>query len=158
MRVVYGSGFNLATLATERPSMRAQVARLENAVARLPQVECPTRHHFGPGVYMREMTVPKGVTATGAVHKTEHLTIVVGHCLLTTDDGVVEFAGYHVISSKPGAKRAIYALEETIVTTVHPTEETDLDKLCELLTESKPAELLGGSQNKQLLAQSKGED
>ena len=157
MKITYGSGFNLAPLASERPSMRVQVERLEDVLAKYPQAECPTRHHFAPGVYMREMTVPKDVTATGAVHKTEHLTIIVGHCLLTTDDGAQEFKGYHVIASKPGAKRAIYAIEETIVTTVHPTEETDLDRLCELLTESKPGELLGGPQNKQLLAQQKVE-
>lgn len=135
--------------------MRDRVQRLEDALTQYPQAECPTRHHFAPGVYVREMTVPKTVTATGAVHKTEHLTIICGHCVLTTDEGPKEFKGYHVIASKPGAKRAIYAIEETIVTTIHPTEETDLDRLCELLTESKPAELLGGSQNKQLLAQAK---
>lgn len=132
--------------------MRARVERLEAIGRHLPQVECPVRHHFAPGVYMREMTVPAGVIATGAVHKTEHLTIVAGHCLLTTDDGPREFVGYESFLSKPGAKRAIQAIETTIVTTVHPTTETDLDKLCELLTESKSAELLGGPENKQMLA------
>lgn len=138
---------------TKHVPMRQRVERLEDVLSKYPQAECPTRHHFAPGVYMREMTIPKDVTATGAVHKTEHLTVVVGHCVLTTDEGPREFMGYHVIHSKPGAKRAIYAIEETIVTTVHPTEETDLDKLCELLTESKSDELLGGPKNKQLLAQ-----
>lgn len=134
-------------------SMRERVERLEDAVAQLPPAECGLSHHFAPGVYMREMRVPAGVVATGAVHKTEHLTIIVGHCLLTTDDGVRTLEGHHTIKSKPGAKRAIYAIEDTVVTTIHPTDETDLDKLCEQLTESKPTELLGGSENKQLLAQ-----
>lgn len=140
----------------ERVDMRARVERLEAILEGQPQVECPVRHHFAPGVYMREMTVPAGVIATGAVHKTEHLTIVAGHCLLTTDDGPREFVGYTTFLSKPGAKRAIQAIEETIVTTVHPTEETDLDKLCELLTESKSCELLGGPQNRQMLANKQG--
>ena len=137
-------------------SMREKVCRLERVLEKSPQVECPVRHHFAPGVYMREMTVPAGVIATGAVHKTEHLTIVCGHCHLTTDEGTREFCGYEVFLSKPGAKRAIYAIEETKVTTVHVTEDRDLDKLCLLLTESKPTELLGGSENRQLLA-NKGE-
>lgn len=132
--------------------MRQRVERLEATLEGLPQVECPVRHHFAPGVYMREMTVPAGTIATGAVHKTEHLTTVCGRCLLTTDDGPQEFAGYTTFLSKPGAKRAIHAIEDTIVTTVHPTTETDLDKLCELLTESKSSELLGGPDNRQLLA------
>jgi hypothetical protein len=153
MNVSYGAGFGLA-----RPiSMRQKVERLENVLKHFPQAECPTRHHFAPGMYAREMTVPKDVTATGAVHKTEHLTIISGHCLLTTDDGPKEFKGYHTIVSKPGAKRAIYAIEDTIVTTIHATEETDLEKLCGLLTESSHDELLGGPKNMQLLAQTKAE-
>lgn len=145
------------TEVVDARSMRERVERLEAIVENFPQVECPTRHKFAPGVYVREMFVPAGVIATGAVHKTEHLTIVVGHCHLTTDDGTKEFSGYHSFVSKPGAKRAIYAIEDTIVSTIHPTEETDLDKLCELLTESKSEELLGGPKNRQLLAQKQGE-
>lgn len=140
----------MSELAT---TMRESVQRLEDAIAQMPPAECGLRHHFAPGVYLREMTVPAGVVATGAVHKTEHLTIIVGHCFLTTDEGVQEFQGHCTIRSKPGVKRAIVAITETILTTVHVTTETDLDKLCELLTESKADELLGGSANKQLLAQ-----
>lgn len=133
--------------------MRDRVERLESILEKSPQAECPVRSHFAPGVYVREMTVPAGVIATGAVHRTEHLTIVVGHCHLTTDEGVKELVGFHIIHSKPGAKRAIYAIAETKVSTIHPTEETDLDKLCEQLTESTRAELLGGAKNRQLLSQ-----
>lgn len=153
MKITYGSGFNLAPLASEPPSMRAQVERLEDAIRQHPQVECPVRNHFAPGVYAREMLVPAGVTATGAVHKTEHMTIVVGHCVLTTDDGPREFKGHHTIVSKPGIKRAIHALADTYVTTIHATDETDEEKLVALLTESNKAELLGGPKNMQLLAQ-----
>lgn len=131
--------------------MRAYVQRLEDAMSRLPQAECPVRNHFAPGIYAREMTIPAGVTATGAVHKTEHLSIVVGHCLITTDEGVQEINGLHTFVSKPGAKRALHAVTTTIFTTIHPTDETDLEKLCELLTESKHAELIGGPQNRQLM-------
>lgn len=137
--------------------MRERVERLEAILEHSPQVECPLQHRFAPGVYLREMLVPAGTVATGAVHKTEHATIVVGHCILTTDEGPKEFIGYKSFVSKPGAKRAIYAIQDTIVTTVHPTDETDLDKLCELLTESKADELLGGPANRQLLAQGKTE-
>jgi hypothetical protein len=97
------------------------------------------------------MTIPAGVNATGAVHKTEHLSIVVGHCLLTTDDGAKEISGHHTFVSKPGAKRALTAITDTVMTTIHPTDETDLEKLCVRLTESTSAQLLGGSENRQLL-------
>lgn len=134
---------------------RDHVQRLEDALVQLPQVDCPVRHHFGPGVYMREMTIPKGVTAVGAVHRTEHLSIVCGHCLVTTDEGVKELQGYATVHSRAGAKRAAYALEDTIFTTIHPTTETDLEKLCEMLTETTADQLIGGKNNRQLLANRK---
>lgn len=142
-------GFSL----TPRKPMRERVERLETFLSQLPPVECQIRNLFSPGVYIREATIPKGITATGAVHKTEHRAIVIGHCVLTTDDGVEEFRGYHTFVSQPGAKRAIYAIEETIVLTVHPTDETDMEKLCEALTESTLDELLGGPKSPQVLAQ-----
>lgn len=133
--------------------MREKVQRLEDSLIHYPQVECPVRHHFAPGVYAREMTIPAGVIATGAVHKTEHLSIIsIGHCVLTTDEGPKEIHGPCTFVSKPGAKRAIVAITETVMTTIHPTEETDLDKLCAMLTESTSAELLGGTKNRQMLA------
>lgn len=133
--------------------MRAKVERLESVLERLPQVECGVRHHFAPGVYAREMTIPAGTVATGAVHKTEHLSILsAGHCLLTTDDGVKELHAPYTGLSKPGIKRSIVALTECVLTTIHPTNTTDLDALVEELTESTAAELLGGPRNKQLAA------
>lgn len=134
-------------------AMREKVQRWEDMLATLPQVFCPTLHHFGPGVYVRQMIVPAGTDAVGAVHKTEHLTVIAGHCLLTTDEGPREFIGVEVIRSAAGTKRVIRALETTVVLTIHPTEETDTDRLVELLTESKASDLLEGGNNKQALNQ-----
>ena len=128
-----------------------KVIQLERALTALPQAECPVWHHFSPGLYARKMLIRKGTVLTGAVHKTEHLCIISGDIEVTTDDGVKRITDQHaIISSKPGAKRAGYAHEDTYWTTVHATEETDLDRLVEELTESTAQELLGGSDNKQL--------
>jgi hypothetical protein len=130
---------------------RERVLRLERALESAPQVDCPVRHYFVPGMYAREMTIPAGVVLTGAVHKTEHLsTISAGRIIVQTDDGVIEIAAPYTFVSKPGAKRAGYALETTVWTTYHATETTDLDALVEELTESKACDLLGGAQNRQL--------
>ncbi len=56
------------------------------------------------------------------------------------------------IVSQPGTKRAIHALEDTVWTNIHATNETDLDKLVEELTESTVDQLQGGDNNKQELA------
>jgi hypothetical protein len=54
---------------------------------------------------------------------------------------------------KAGSKNAAVALEDSVWTNFFPTDETDTDALVELLTEAKASELLGGSENKQLLVQ-----
>lgn len=136
---------------TPKQTMRQKVEKLEEAIASGPQVDCPMEHHFVPGMYLRKMTIPKGTTATGAVHKTEHLTIVAaGSLWVTTDEGAKLFKAGDVFPCKPGAKRAAHAAEDAVLITVHPTNTTDLDALVEELTESKASDLLGGSTNKQL--------
>lgn len=140
----------------EAITARQRVERLERILEQAPQADCPVRHYFVPGMYAREMTIPAGVVLTGAVHKTEHLsTISSGRIAVDTGAGVVEIAAPHTFVSKPGAKRAGYAIETTVWTTYHATATTDLDALAEELTESTNAQLLGGSENRQLLAAGK---
>lgn len=139
--------------------LREKILAIEAEMAKLPQVDCPVRHHFAPGIYAREMTIPKGVTLTGAVHKTEHLNIVSkGRIAVSTDDGIREVSAPFTFVSKPGTKRIGHAIEETVWTTIHATDETDIDKLVEELTESKASELLGGPDNVQLRNQRIGEN
>ena len=127
------------------------VLELERALQTMPQAVCPVRWYFAPGMAAREMLIPAGTVLTGAVHKTEHLnTISQGRIWVTTDNGVMEIRAPFTMVSSIGTKRAGFALEDTVWTTYHATDETDPDKLVELLTESKASELLGGPQNLQL--------
>lgn len=130
---------------------RRKVAALETAMQEYPQIDCPVKHHFAPGVYLREMTIPAGVVLTGAVHKTCHLSMLSkGHIQLVGDTDTVELKAPATVLSQPGTKRAIYAIEEAVWTTIHATDTVDLDALVEELTESKADELLGGMNNAQL--------
>lgn len=150
MRVTYGAGFPAL-----QPSQRAKVDRLEQAMHGLPQVDCPIRHYFAPGLYAREITIPKGVTVTGAVHKTEHLIVVsMGLLRVSTEGGWRDVAAGETITCKPGLKNAVFALEDSRWTNFlpNPNNETDTDKLVEVFTESKASELLGGPDNVQLAA------
>jgi hypothetical protein len=116
-------------------------------------VECPVKHYFAPGIYAREITIKKGTVLTGAIHKTENLAILsCGRLQLVTESGTIEISAPHILTVKPGTKNAAYALEDSVWTNFFPTDETDVDKLVELLTESKASELLGGIDNKQLVA------
>lgn len=136
-------------------TMRQRVERLEDSALGLPQVECPVRHYFAPGLYAREMTIPAGTTVTGAVHKTENLIVVsMGRLRIVTEDGTREVQAGDTITCKAGMKNAVVAMEDARWTNFfpNPSNETDTDKLVEMLSESKACELLGGSENKQLLA------
>ena len=131
--------------------MREKIKALEAEIEQLPQVDCPIRNIFAPGIYAREMTIFKDTILTGAVHKTCHLSILSkGHVRVVADEGIVEMVAPCTLISQPGAKRAIHALEDSVWTTIHATNETNVDKLVELLTESTADELIGGNSNRQL--------
>lgn len=136
-------------------TQRERVERLEQAMLGLPQATCPVRHYFAPGVFIREMNIPKGVVVTGAVHKTENLAILMSGVLdVVTPDGAERFTAPHVFRVKPGAKNCVFAVETAVWANVmpNPDNETSIDVLVERFTESKASELLGGPDNKQLAA------
>lgn len=136
-----------------RQEARDKVFALEDSMMGMEPAECPIRHYFAPGQYAREMTVPKGVVAVGAVHKTDNLVILSkGRLLLATPGGPVEISAPHTLICKAGTKNSALALEDSVWTNFFPTDETDTDKLVELLTDLKACEVQGGSENKQLLA------
>lgn len=137
--------------------MRERVEALEQALQQMPPGDCEIRHHFAPGVYAREMSVPAGSVLTGAVHKTCHLSILSkGRVMVTSDEGVIEMVAPCTLLASKGTKRAIHALEDSVWTTIHATPTTDLDALVEELTESTASELHDGKANVQQLTHQKG--
>jgi len=93
-------------------------------------VICPVTHHFAPGMYGREFHMSKGHIVVGKIHKHSHLsTIIKGDVSVLTERGVERLKAPYVFVSHPGAKRVVYAHEDTIWVTFHPTEETDLEKI-----------------------------
>lgn len=125
---------------------RDKVYRLESALMSMPQVDCRVRNLFADGLYAREMTLPAGTVITGAVHKTQHITIISkGRVHVLRPEGPVEFAAPAMFVSEPGVKNAVHALEDTVWTTFHPNVDNsqDMDVLVERYTTSKNADLLG---------------
>jgi hypothetical protein len=108
---------------------RKAITAVEKIILSVDQSECPVKHHFSPGLYIREMTIPEGTVLTGKVHKTEHLCIMCGDLELASDGLKARMIGFHVLESKVGAKRLGLAHKETIFTTIHATNETDIEKL-----------------------------
>ncbi len=133
--------------------VREAVEQIEDAMQGMPPAFLPIKHYFANGMYAREMTMPAGTIVTGAIHKTTHFCILSqGRVRVMSEDGIEELVAPAIIVSQPGTKRAIHALEDTVWTNIHATNETDLDKLVEELTESTVDQLQGGDNNKQVLA------
>jgi len=123
MQVTYGAGFNVAT------DMRNKVAALQVELSNLPQYEPKTTHYFHGGMYCREVFREAGVLVVGAVHKKEHFYLIVsGTVAITTDEGVQEVTGPHLFSSKPGTKRAVYAITDALCMTFHAIEAKTVEE------------------------------
>lgn len=106
------------------------VEQLEGEMLKLPQVACPVVHHFGPGIYMREVTVPAGALAIGHTQKREHLNVMLkGRVVIFNDDGSRrELVAPLTFVGKPGRKVG-YVLEDMVWLNVYATDERDIDVL-----------------------------
>ena len=120
---------------TELPSAPDKIEALEAAMlASEGQVEIPVTHHFGPGIYIREIAVPANTLIIGHAHK--------GPCMNMLLKGVMRVMGPDgepktieapfVFTSGPGRKVG-YALTDSVFQNLHATDETDLEKLEEQL-------------------------
>lgn len=108
----------------------AKIEKVESHLLDLPQVECPVVHHFGPGIYIREVTLPAGTLAIGHAQRFEHLNIMLtGAVAMVGDDGQAKVLRAPMIFvGKPGRKLG-YVLETCIWQNVYATDERDIDKL-----------------------------
>jgi hypothetical protein len=111
-------------------TMRDKVFQMEEAIKQLPPVTIIPVHHFSPGVYAREITIPAGCCLTGEIHKFSQLNILSkGKMQVLTDNGIVEVEAPFTIVSPPGTKRVAYTHTECVWTTILGTEETDVTKI-----------------------------
>jgi hypothetical protein len=119
---------------------KQKVHALARYMRDLEQTPLPVKHHFSPGLYMREIFMPAGTIVIGKIHKTEHFNILVsGACLIVHDDDHrEELRAPMVFVSKPGVQKVLYITEDMTWMTTHVTHETDLKKLEALLIEPMP--------------------
>lgn len=91
---------------------------------------CPLTHHFAPGAYGREIFLPSGAVVVGKIHKHAHINVLSkGHVSVMTQDGPEEFKAPRTWVSSPGTKRVVFVHSDAVWTTIHPTNETDLEKV-----------------------------
>lgn len=153
---------NMSTNAPARSETQRRVDCVQHALGKLPPVECPLVHRFTPGLYVREILMPKGTGIVSRVHKTEHPYVVLaGRARVWTEEqGVVELSAGAVGITKPGTRRVLYILEDCRWLTFHPTQETDLDKLQAELTDTPDVSYLdaAGAEDSRILDELAGLD
>jgi len=114
---------------------RNSIDTLEEAMKALPgQIDIASmdvRHHItDSGLYAREMIIPAGTIITGKIKKHEHISVIsAGFVTEVTDAGLQRIKAPYTMISKPGTKRVVWAHTDTVWTTIHASNETDLDKL-----------------------------
>jgi hypothetical protein len=127
------------------PPGRAAILRLENEITKLPQAECPIRHFFAKGVFVREITIPKGVVLTGCIHMFECVsTLAKGSIVVTQGTEVVQLTAPFTGFYDAGTKKAIYAVEESVWMDAYanPDDERDIEVLEARYTASSHQEFL----------------
>jgi len=91
-------------------------------------------HHFSDGLYAKEMTIPANYQACQHAHNYSHLSILAkGRVLVETDDWKKEFKAPACIEIKAGVFHKITSLEDCVWFCVHATDETDPEKVDEIL-------------------------
>ena len=132
---------NVSTLSSP-----AHIEALEAAIAARGPVEFKVTHRFTPGLYIREIFLPATAILTSAIHRTEHpFVISMGRIRVCSEnEGAVEYAAPHTGITLPGTRRILHALEDTVWTTFHATEETDVAKICAEILEPYENPLLPG--------------
>lgn len=92
--------------------------------------DCKLTHYFTPKddkygchAYAREMLIPKGTLIIGKIHRHQHLNFISkGKVIVFTEFGQKHLEAPCTFVSEVGLKRAVYAEEDTLWTTVHLTE------------------------------------
>jgi hypothetical protein len=107
-----------------------KVLELEGEIKKMEQVGCPVIHHFAPGIYAREVTMCANAVFIGKIHKHAHLNIVSkGQVTFTDETGTRTVKAPYTFRSNAGSKKALYIHEETVWTTIHGTDETDIETI-----------------------------
>lgn len=116
-------------------SRRAAILRIQETIIGEGLDEgpdsCPVKHHFAPGSYAREMFLPAPMTVVGKIHKHAHVNVISQGCVLvfTEHEGVRMLKAPCTFVSTPGTKRVVHVIEDTVWTTVHVTDKTDLAEI-----------------------------
>jgi quercetin dioxygenase-like cupin family protein len=110
---------------------REQIGNLQAELSKMPQAEgLVTEHFFSDGMYSRKVFRKAGTLIVGKVHLKDHFFICTkGEIIAWTENGMKKLSAGDIIECKSGTKRVTLATMDSIGTTVHRTDKTDLDDI-----------------------------
>jgi hypothetical protein len=136
-----------------------KIQAIEKEMLQHEQAECSVVHRFGPGIYIREVTLPAGIVAIGHYQKTPHLNVMLaGKVSLVNSDNTLSLLEAPLTLLMPPGRKVGYIHETVVWQNIFATDETDVEKLEEMFIE-KSNTFLTHQQEKLLLeATIKNED
>ncbi len=110
---------------------RESIDRMQTVMSKMPQAPgMDTTHFFAGGMYCRRIAIPAGNVIVSKTHKTEHLFIgCVGELAVAGQGENYILRPGDVMPSPVGTKRAVTALSDVVVMTIHKTDITSVDEL-----------------------------
>lgn len=127
---------------TLRAVTRAEILELEGLMVALAREQrpdmqpgntdalAPVKHHFSPGLYAREIFLPAGIRIIGKIHRTSHvMTVAQGSGIIWNEFGAYEYKAPMTHVTKAGAKNIVWAREDTVIITYHPTDHQDVEAI-----------------------------
>ena len=116
--------------------VRGKILDFEEALSYVPgatkgdRQDCPLKHSFADGIYVREIFIPADMLITGKIHKHAHPNFLMKGKVKVFTEGEGEQILEAPLSmiSKAGTKRVVYTITDTVWITVHhnPKNEKDL--------------------------------
>lgn len=117
-------------MLVQQKEKQIDILKLENELLAKDQADCPVVHHFGEGIYMREVFLKAGLFVLGHRHKKSHTNIMTqGRLLLINDDYTMTDIQAPFIKTTPAGRKAAFILEDTSWINVYATDEMDVEKL-----------------------------
>jgi hypothetical protein len=123
-------------LPTPAMPWRQKIKTIVQEMGKMEQVECPLRHHFLPGLYIREIFMPAGSVVIGKIHRTRHFNIIQsGHVSLVDESGTTDLFGPCTFVSEAGVQKTLYIHTDCTWSCIHLTHNKDMESLEDELIE-----------------------
>lgn len=126
-------------VAVQQNKLREEIMNFQDLVANQEgaffgdTVNCPLKHSFADGIYVREIFIPAGTVIVGKIHKHEHPNFLMSGTVdvVTENKGPERLIGPLSMISPPGTKRVLHAITDLVWITCHvnKTNTQDLDEL-----------------------------